>query len=91
MNRLEIIAENIVIGYVAVYSTTNFRLPVCLYNGEDLNGEFNELGDLVRGGLHAKGISLASLTLSRGDSSMPNHYNVDVKWFLNNHLATSEK
>lgn len=87
MNRLEGIARDIVQGYVVAHRNSPHPLPVCLYNGAILNGQGEALQRLVREGILEKGISLGSLTLSREDIPLPDHYNVDVTWFIQHYAV----
>ncbi|MEK6910877.1 MAG: hypothetical protein AABW82_03820 [Nanoarchaeota archaeon] len=83
MNRLEIIADDIVRGYAD--QRRSLEPPsndIFIYNGSSLNGEFNSLRELIHRGLVSRGISCRSITTSAGPERSPEQYNVDVKWYL---------
>ena len=88
MEHLELVAQDIIEGYVRHVSSL---LPLCLYNPAGLNGAFDRLGTLVRDGLHARGIGVPAVTLSRECAPLSGHYNVDIDWFISRREAVPER
>lgn len=83
MDVLERVAKDICEGYGRVYRERSPLPPVCLYHPVTMNGSFDTLGELVRAGLCSQGLGVPAVTLSRADVPLPNHYSVDVDWFMN--------
>ena len=87
MDHLECVARDIGEHYVRHASSP--LLPICLYNPAGLNGSFEDLGELVRADLRARGLGVPAVTLFRDCVPLADHYNVDADYVISRRAVTS--
>lgn len=82
MKALDELVQDIATTYVAYHGHSSPLPSLCLYNGALLNGQFSLLGERLREALQARGFSPSSITLSKEGVPLPDHYAIDIEWFM---------